>query len=69
MSHPTQESNVAEIRHPKVMISQYLLNDDEPSLTASHLPRFETDTELLENSYVMRQRLRRTAQQIRSSYI
>jgi len=69
MSHPTQESSVAEIRHPKVMISQYLLNDDEPSLTSSHLPHFETDTELPESSYVMRMRLRRTARRIRNSYI
>jgi hypothetical protein len=68
MSHPTQELNIAEIRHPKVMISQYLLNDNEPSSTFSHLPHFEIDTELPESSYVMRQRLRRTAQRIRNSY-
>lgn len=69
MSHTTDLLKNKQQRHPKVLDTQYLINDDEPSSNVfNYLPRSEIDAELLENSYTLRQQLRHTAQRIRDSY-
>jgi hypothetical protein len=67
MSH-TNSITHKQQKHPKVLNTEYLFNDEPSANVFNYLPSSEIDAELLEDSHRMRQRFRRTAQRIRDSY-
>ena len=56
-------------RHPKVYFEQYLYNAGEPWDDRSSDTPPELEAELLENSYFMRQKMRRIAHKLRNHYL
>jgi hypothetical protein len=64
MSHSTDS---ADNKQPKVYFAQYLTNFDEPQDDLSR-DTPELEAELLENTYVMKRRIRRMAEKMRNLY-
>lgn len=54
-------------KHVKINYLNYLHSASEPEEKESHLPRMERNTELIEDSYVIRYRFRQLARQLRES--
>jgi hypothetical protein len=65
MSH---EYLTSKNKNPKVHFQQYLYNSNEPRDDISGASPSELETELLEDSYLMRRRFRHIAQDIRRHY-
>ena len=68
MSHSTVANKSKQQRHPKVRVNQYLYNSGEPRDVVSHYLPPELEFELVEDSYLMRRRVRLNAQRLRSQY-
>jgi hypothetical protein len=65
MSHSINETTDKHQKHPKVQTKQYLYSSDE-SESNYHNSSGGLEFEMLENSYSMKQRIRRHAQRMRN---
>jgi len=65
MSHSTNALENKQQKHPKVNSSQYLYNTAEPRDIVSRDSPSGLETELIENSYIMKRHLRHNARRMR----
>jgi hypothetical protein len=65
MSHSTNATMNKNQKQPKNPFAQYLYNSDEPADYESHDTPADLEAELLDSSFFLRRRIRRTADRIR----
>ncbi len=65
MSHSTNAKMNKHQKHPKVQTEQYLYNSGEPQDTSGYRMSDSLEFEMLDDSYEMKQRIRRHAKRMR----
>jgi hypothetical protein len=67
MSHSSNALTNKHQKHPKEFFEQYLYNSGEPQQVNNYHISAKLEAELLENSYLMKRRIRRIARKIRNN--